>query len=91
MASIGLPPIFHHIYNLGNVPLFMAFGVTKKRYELQKDGSTAEKRYMGYSLVMDERICDGYYFASAFRYLNGIMRNPTVLDSKPEKIEQDVD
>lgn len=91
MASIGLPPIFHHIYNLGNVPLFMAFGVTKKRYELQKDGSTAEKRYMGYSLVMDERICDGYYFASAFRYLNGIMRNPKVLDSKPEKIEQDVE
>lgn len=91
MASIGLPPIFHHIYNLGNVPLFLAFGITKKRYELQKDGSTAEKRYMGYSLVMDERVCDGYYFASAFRYLSGLMRNPSVLEQKPAVVEQDVD
>jgi len=91
MASIGLPPIFHHIYNLGNVPLFFAFGVTKKRYELQKDGSVAEKRYMGYSLVMDERICDGYYFASAFRYLNGLMRNPSVLEQRPETVVPDID
>ena len=91
MASIGLPPVFHHIYNLGNVPLFMAFGVTKKRYEMQKDGSVAEKRYMGYTLVMDERTCDGYYFASAFRYLTGIMRNPRVLEQKPETVVPDQD
>lgn len=90
MASIGLPPIFHHIYNLGNVPLFLAFGITKKRYELQKDGTTAEKRYMGYSLVMDERICDGYYFASAFRYMTGLIRNPHALDEKPAAVESDI-
>lgn len=91
MASIGLPPVFHHIYNLGNVPIFMAYGITKKRLELQKDGTTAEKRYMGYTVVMDERTCDGYYFASAFRYLSGIMRNPHMLDQKPEKVERDID
>lgn len=91
MASIGLPPILHHIYNLGNVSLFFAYGMTKKRYELQKDGSVAEKRYMGFSLVMDERICDGYYFASAYRYLNVILRNPALLDQRPESVVRDVD
>ncbi len=90
MASLGLPPVYHHIYNFGNVPLFLAFGVTKRRMETLRDGSLAEKHYMGYSLVMDERICDGYYFASAFRYLSGIMRNPWVLDQKPETVVEDI-
>lgn len=91
MASLGLPPLYHHIYNFGNVPVFMAFGVTQRRMVPQRDSSHAEKHYMGYSVVMDERICDGYYFASAFRYLSGIMRNPRVLDEKPAAVQPDID
>lgn len=90
MASIGLPPIYHHIYNFGNVPVFIAFGITEKGYVLQKDGTTQERRYMHYSVVMDERVCDGYYFASAFRYLSGLMRNPAKLDEPIEPL-RDVD
>lgn len=91
MASLGLPPIYHHIYNFGNVPIFMAYGITQRRMVTQRDGSHAEKHYMSYSIVMDERICDGYYYASAFRYLNGLIRNPWVLDSRPATIERDMD
>lgn len=33
MGSLGIPPIFHHLYNFGNVTVFMAFGA--KRYDNQ--------------------------------------------------------
>ena len=29
MASLGIPPIYHHLYDFGNVPVFCSFG--KKR------------------------------------------------------------
>lgn len=91
MASLGLPPIYHHIYNFGNVPVFIAFGVTEKKHVLKKDGAIEEQKVLNYTLVMDERICDGYYYASAFRMFNGILRSPQQLDQPPEKVVEDVD
>ena len=90
MASLGLPPIYHHIYNFGNVPVFIAFGVTEKKQVLKKDGTVEEKKILNYTLVMDERICDGYYYASAFRMFNGILRSPKQLDTPPEQVVEHV-
>ena len=91
MASLGLPPIYHHIYNFGNVPVFLAFGVPEMRSIARSDGSAEVKKMLNYTLVMDERICDGYYYASAFRLLNGMLRNPWQLDKAPSEIVEDVD
>ena len=91
MASLGLPPIYHHIYNFGNVPMFVAFGITELKHSVKADGSVETKKIMNYTLVMDERICDGYYYASALRLFKGILRNPWQLDEAPKEIVEDVD
>lgn len=91
MASLGLPPVYHHIYNFGNVPVFIAFGVPEKKRTLKLDGTIESKKVLNYTLVMDERICDGHYYASAFRLFNGILRNPWQLDEAPKEIVEDVD
>lgn len=91
MASLGLPPIYHHIYNFGNVPVFIAFGVPEWKVVAKPDGSTENKKVLNYTLVMDERICDGYYYASAFRLFNGLLRNPRQLDNPPAEVIDDVD
>ena len=91
MASLGLPPIYHHIYNFGNVPLFIAFGITEIKHSVKADGSVEAKKIMNFTLVMDERICDGYYYASAMRVFKGILRNPWQLDAPPKEIVEDVD
>ena len=90
MASLGLPPIYHHIYNFGNVPVFIAFGVPEKKRTLKLDGTIESRKVLNYTLVMDERICDGHYYASAFRLFNGILRNPWQLDEAPKEIIEDV-
>lgn len=91
MASLGLPPIYHHIYNFGNVPVFIAFGVPEKKRTLKLDGTIESRKVLNYTLVMDERICDGHYYASAFRVFNGLLRNPWQLDEPPKEIVEDVD
>ena len=39
MASLGIPPIYHHLYNFGNVPMFMAFSATRHENVLDREGN----------------------------------------------------
>ncbi len=91
MASLGIPPIYHHIYNFGNIPVFLAFGPKKNVNVLQKDGTVKVKRVVDYKLVTDERICDRYYYASALKYMKELYQHPERLDVPPETIVEDVD
>ncbi len=90
LGSLGIPPIYHHLYNFGNIPLFFAFGKKYVKYELQKDGSVKKLRLIDYRITCDERIADGYSYSVALRYLNHLMRNPELLDSPPEKVVEDI-
>ena len=90
MGSLGIPPIYHHLYDFGNVPIFLSFGAKKHRYELQADGSVKKLDLVGYTVVMDERIVDGFYYATALKYMTKIYKNPWVLDKKPETVVEDI-
>lgn len=90
MGSLGIPTIYHHLYNFGNIPIFMSFGAKYRKNDLMSDGSVKKNTYVDFTMVMDERICDGYYYASAFRYLRNVLRNPSVLDIPPEKVVKDI-
>ena len=39
---------------------------------------------------LDERICDGFYYASAIKYFLRLLTHPEVLDVAPDKIVQDI-
>jgi len=91
LGSLGIPPVFHHLYNLGNVPVFLAFGA--KRYENQIDdlGKFVKKKYIDYTFVTDERICDGFYYASGLKLFRAYLAKPSVLDIPPLEIVSDID
>ncbi|MDR0839120.1 MAG: hypothetical protein LBN99_05700 [Oscillospiraceae bacterium] len=91
LGSIGLPPIYHHLYNFGNLPLFIALGAKHKEYEMQKDGTVIERKYLDYTIVADERVADGFYFSQVYRYFRAILKNPEVLENPPEKVVADVE
>ena len=90
MASLGIPPIFHHLYNFGNVPVFIAFSAVRKENEVEKDGSVKRVRYLDLNISTDERICDGHYYSIAFHELRRNLKNPELLDNPPEKIVEDI-
>lgn len=91
MGSLGIPPIFHHLYDFGNIPIFLAIGAKRKAYSVQKDGSVKEQKLIDFTVVCDERICDGHYYASAFKYMKTLFKNPEVLETPPQQVLSDVD
>lgn len=91
MGSLGIPPIYHHLYDFGNCPVFIAFGAKERRYELNVDGESERHDYVGFTVVMDERICDGYYYAAALKKIRRYLRSPELLDTPPEHVVEDVD
>ena len=90
MGSLGIKPIYHHIYDFGNLPVFLAYGVKRTATVIEKDGSIVRKRYIDLKAVTDERICDGYYFASAFKLMKRYVENPELLTTPPEEVFEDI-
>ena len=91
MGSLGIPPIYHHLYDFGNLPVFGAFGCKRKANEVLDDGTVVQRKYIDVKFVLDERICDGYYYATFFKHYRRILRNPEILDQPPEEVVQDID
>lgn len=91
MGSLGIKPIYHHLYDFGNLPCFGAFGCKRRALEVQEDGSVVSRKYVDMKFVLDERIVDGYYYAAFFKYYRSILRHPELLDNPPEEIIKDID
>ena len=90
MGSLGIPPIVHHLYDFGTVPAFCAFGTKQREFKVNPDGSVYKYSYVDVTYNLDERICDGYYYASALKYMRSIFKKPEVLDSPPERVVPDI-
>ena len=90
MGSLGIPPIYHHLYDFGNLPCFGAFGMKRKALEVEEDGSVVQRKYVDVKFVLDERICDGFYYATFFKYYKRLLAHPEVLDMPPEEVVQDI-
>ncbi len=91
MGSLGIRPIYHHIYDFGNLPVFVAYGAKQHGVKMDDNGEIKKYRYIEMKVTTDERICDGYYFASAFKMMKKIFENPTVLENPPEEVIEDID
>lgn len=89
MASLGIRPVYHHLYDFGTIPVFCAFGKKRRATEIV-NGETAIKRYIDLKFNLDERICDGYYYASLIKHYIRILNKPDVLDQPPAVVEQDI-
>lgn len=84
LASIRTNHIYHHIYNFGTTSVFIAMGKNREVAK-KKNGEIVFEKCMPLGVVMDERICSGLYFATAFRKFRNYLEDPTLLEAKPEK------
>jgi len=91
LGSLGIGPVFHHIYNFGTLPVFIAFGAKRRAYELGKDGEAVERKYIDVKFTVDDRIVDGLYYASVFKLVKRYIADPTLLEKPPETVNRDID
>ena len=90
LGSLRIGPIYHHIYNVCALPVFIAVGAKRHAYELDRHGNMVNRKYVDCKLVLDERTVDGHYYAQflqAFRY---IFQHPEILETPPTKVVADV-
>lgn len=89
LGSLGVQPVYHHIYEFGTTSIFVAFGIKNKERIIDRNHNIVEQKYVNVKIVVDERICDGYYYAKAFRIFRRYVENPQLLEVAPEKVVED--
>lgn len=50
-----------------------------------------QRKYVDLKFCLDERIVDGFYYATVFKYMKRLMQHPDLLDQPPEEVVQDID
>ncbi|MDP4239540.1 MAG: 2-oxo acid dehydrogenase subunit E2 [Bacteroidota bacterium] len=86
LGSIGIESIYHHLYEFGTCSLFVAMGKKTKESFLEKDGEVKTQKSILLKFVLDERICDGFYYARSMRTLEKILSEPSELLIPPKKV-----
>ncbi len=89
-ASIGLHDVNHHIYNWGNVGLFLGMGIAEK-VAVVENGETRMKRYLPIGITADERVCSGAHYARFFADVRRYLDHPELLETPPESVRFDKD
>jgi len=85
-ASIGLPPVYHHIYNFGTTSLFVVIGNVERVVELDAGGTPVRKRIMPAGVTADERVCASMVYSKFLRQFQHFLHNPQELEAPPEQV-----
>ena len=88
-ASIGLNHVWHHIYNFGNVSMFIGMGNILKEATTDSEGKVRMKRWLPLGLTADERVCSGAHYAAFFAAVTKYFNNPELLEVPPEEVFYD--
>ena len=86
VGSLGIDSIYHHLYDFGTTGVFLAMG-KKKKSLISVDDTLKEEKSLSLRWVLDERICDGFYYANALKLFNKYMKKPELLEVNVEKVE----
>ncbi len=89
MGSLGIGPIYHHLYEFGTCSIFMAMGNKTRIHTVSETGEREVRRFIGLKINIDERICDGLYFATSIKQFRHILAKPDVLLTPPETVNVD--
>ena len=89
MKSISTDYVYHHLYDFGTTSMFVGLG--KEHMEPVVNDATKELevgKVLRLGIVIDERICDGFYYAKSIKLIKKLLHNPELLEEKyviPEK------
>ncbi|MDD6479590.1 MAG: hypothetical protein PUF48_07310 [Oscillospiraceae bacterium] len=89
LASIRTNHIYHHCYEFGTTSMVITMGNNRDVVKRKVSGEVVADRCIPMGLVMDERICSGFYLSMAFREMKKYLKNPALLEQPPEEVVAD--
>ncbi|MBE6885810.1 MAG: 2-oxoglutarate dehydrogenase [Ruminococcaceae bacterium] len=90
MKSLGINSIYHHVYEFGTTGLFVAMGKERKKPTYDRHGEIVQSKLMPMGVVMDERFCDGLYFARSLKIFQKLLMDPSQLEIPLEAKVEDI-
>ena len=80
MKSISTEYVYHHLYDLGTTGMFAGMGKEILKPVATKDGTGMElAKVLQIGVVIDERICDGLYYARSIKQIKRHLLDVDVL------------
>jgi hypothetical protein len=76
LGSIDMDPCFHHLYEYGNIPIFIVAGRARNELMAGPSGEPVARPIMTLRYTFDERIDDGLYCARALELLKSRLEDP---------------
>ena len=89
VGSIGINSIYHHLYEFGTTSVFIALGKKQTAIISNPDGTLSKKKTITIKFVVDERICDGFYYASALKCFMRYIKKPELLEEPLKEFSED--
>ncbi len=86
MKSLGTDYVYHHLYDFGTTGQFIGMGKEHIEPVVDDDGNVSKQKIMKLGMVIDERLCDGFYYAKAIKYGTKFIENPNLLTERLEEI-----
>lgn len=90
VGSLGIDSVYHHLYEFGTNSLFLAIGKKITEHYIDSQGEIAKRKVMNFRFVIDERICDGFYHASAMKLFCKYLKHPELLEIPPEELPDEI-
>ena len=84
LGSIGAGAPYHHLSNYGTCSIMVTIGTLHKEDRKMPDGSVQERDIIDITLMLDERIADGFYYAKSLRITRYLLEHPEVLAGRVE-------
>ena len=84
LGSIKCGAIYHNLTDFGTNEILIALGEIKEEWAFDENGKPRKRKFIEIGYTLDERVCDGFYFAKSVKYLEYILNHPDVLE-KPMK------
>lgn len=90
LKSLGIDSVYHHQYEFGTNGMFLSMGKEQPTAIACADGTMRVKRMMNLNISLDERFCDGLYFAKSFKLFTKYLKNPQLMDIPLDHVEEDM-
>ena len=85
LGSIGAGAPYHHLSNYGTCSIMTTIGT----YYKSEDG---KKTLLPITMILDERIADGFYYAKSLKIIKYLLNNPKLLERKiSEPLDIDIE
>ena len=85
VASLEVQDVNHHLYNWGNVGMFVGMGL-EERSAVVEQGQTRMKRFLPLGVTIDERVCSGAHYARFLKDIRHYLKHPELLELPPDEV-----